>query len=304
MNTDRRIPSDPPSSSFDDLVFALRDARFSGGVTCPRCGSPRIQRWGTFSGRQRYRCVGECGRTFSDLTGTPAAYVKKLHLWQGYGRCLSQSLSVRASARAVGVHPSTAFRWRHRILGWLAAHDREHLSGWVEVGLVRIPKSEKGSRSLGRAPRRRGVQGAEWWSSPRASVVVACDRRGAVVSGTLPGEARRPRPEHVDAVLRDRLLPTRPPARIITQRAFPLEWDAVAALVSVPRGPPRTGHAHLEHRENLDAYCRRLRRWLGRFHGVATRYLDHYLGWHRAIDAEYRRGIARVSLRWPLELGR
>ncbi|MDA3921351.1 MAG: hypothetical protein PF501_11840, partial [Salinisphaera sp.] len=25
--------------------------------------------------------------------------------------------------------------------------------------------------------------------------------------------------------------------------------------------------------------------WMERFHGVATRYLNHYLGWHRMLDA-------------------
>ena len=30
----------------------------------------------------------------------------------------------------------------------------------------------------------------------------------------------------------------------------------------------------------------RFRRWLRRFRGVATRYLEHYLRWHLALDSE------------------
>jgi hypothetical protein len=32
------------------------------------------------------------------------------------------------------------------------------------------------------------------------------------------------------------------------------------------------------------AYHRRLKEWLIRFHGVATKYLSHYLGWHRMLE--------------------
>ena len=42
--------------------------------------------------------------------------------------------------------------------------------------------------------------------------------------------------------------------------------------------------AGVYHVQNVNAYDSRLKEWMRRFHGVATRYLDSYLGWHRAID--------------------
>ncbi len=33
------------------------------------------------------------------------------------------------------------------------------------------------------------------------------------------------------------------------------------------------------HIQNVNAYDSRLKGWIGRFHGVATKYLEHYLGW-------------------------
>ena len=39
------------------------------------------------------------------------------------------------------------------------------------------------------------------------------------------------------------------------------------------------------HVQNVNAYHGRWKGWMERFHGVATRYLDHYLGWHRMLDA-------------------
>lgn len=39
-----------------------------------------------------------------------------------------------------------------------------------------------------------------------------------------------------------------------------------------------------EQRVYVNAYGSRLRQWMAKFHGVATRYLASYLGWHRVID--------------------
>jgi hypothetical protein len=36
--------------------------------------------------------------------------------------------------------------------------------------------------------------------------------------------------------------------------------------------------------QNVNAYDGRLKQWMRRFNGVATRYLDSYLGWRRMIE--------------------
>jgi hypothetical protein len=38
------------------------------------------------------------------------------------------------------------------------------------------------------------------------------------------------------------------------------------------------------HVQNVNAYTRRLKQWMARFNGVATKYLTSYLGWHRMLD--------------------
>jgi len=38
------------------------------------------------------------------------------------------------------------------------------------------------------------------------------------------------------------------------------------------------------HIQNVNAYHSRLKEWINRFHGVTTKYLDHYLGWFRYLD--------------------
>src|SRR5690606_7171801 len=36
--------------------------------------------------------------------------------------------------------------------------------------------------------------------------------------------------------------------------------------------------------QNVNAYDSRLKQWMKRFHGVATKYLENYLGWRRWLE--------------------
>ncbi len=38
------------------------------------------------------------------------------------------------------------------------------------------------------------------------------------------------------------------------------------------------------HIQNVNAYHSRLKSWMDRFHGVATKYLPNYLGWRRGLE--------------------
>ena len=40
------------------------------------------------------------------------------------------------------------------------------------------------------------------------------------------------------------------------------------------------------HIQNVNSYTSHLKGWMGRFRGVATKYLDSYLGWRRMIDRD------------------
>ena len=49
-------------------------------------------------------------------------------------------------------------------------------------------------------------------------------------------------------------------------------------------GKPTPDAPHL-HINNVNAYHSRLKQWLNRFNGVATKNLPNYLGWRRALEA-------------------
>ncbi|MGE5506984.1 MAG: transposase [Chitinophagales bacterium] len=104
---------------------------------CPHCRLARVQKWGRFDGRQRYRCTS-CAKTFTETTGTPLAGLKRPDRWAQLERCLLASLSVRSSAEALGVHPSTAFRWRHRFLADLRTREKTRLAGVTELTVATL----------------------------------------------------------------------------------------------------------------------------------------------------------------------
>jgi hypothetical protein len=59
-------------------------------------------------------------------------------------------------------------------------------------------------------------------------------------------------------------------------------WDPDPNILPLPGKPdPRAPDFHIN---NVNAYHGRLKEWLRRFHGVATKNLPNYLGWRRTLE--------------------
>jgi transposase-like protein len=117
LNRSQRLPVMAtllPAGGLDKII-ALIDELGSADRCCPHCESRQWRRHGQANKRQRFRCC-HCRRTFNDLTGTPLARLRLRGKWPDYLNALIEGRSVRAAADQVGVHPNTAFRWRHRFL--------------------------------------------------------------------------------------------------------------------------------------------------------------------------------------------
>jgi transposase-like protein len=295
------------------LLRAIRRVRFrSRRRRCPRCEHPRTQRWGTFSGRQRYRCLG-CSRTFSDLTGTPLHYSKRLDLWDQYATCILFSLPVRGAAAVLGVDKNTAFRWRHLLLAAYRARENPGVSGEVEVIRTRIPCI--GSPEPGRswaAHRRRGLDPRPHsWSSPHGLP--------EVVSGLLLyvrgreegwevrlGRITRFLPPSQEDLFMELLPRLIPPVTLIGEpepylNLWPVAAAAGAELVLTRPGRAADRQAH-RHRpaspaeldpttRRVRAYQRRFRCWVARFFGVSERYVANYFCWHRFLERSWGQAI-------------
>ena len=91
---------------------------------CPHCAGREIIGWGRSHGLLRFRCKA-CGRTFNALTKTPMAHLRKKDRWLDHARAMIEGKSLAKTAKLCGVHPTTAFRWRHRFLRAPRATSRE-----------------------------------------------------------------------------------------------------------------------------------------------------------------------------------
>ena len=93
----------------------LLEEAFAAVPHCPHCNATTLQRWGHASGLRRYRCT-TCGKTFNALTGTSLARLRKKGCWLAYGEALAAGMTLMQAAAHCGVHLTTCFRWRDRLL--------------------------------------------------------------------------------------------------------------------------------------------------------------------------------------------
>ena len=287
-----------PVSPAASVVVALESRVERTG--CPYCGCRKLQRWGGASGLPRYRC-SDCRRTFNGLTGTPLARLRKKEHWADQGKALMTGESLVKAAERCGVAQTTAFRWRHRFLSAPALDKPRQLTGIVEADETFILESFKGRRSdLPRPARKRGGKAAKrGLSAEQIPVLVARDRAGATIDAVLPKLNKA----SIVAALNGVVTP-----------ANQLCCDGGKAIVGFARkakipchilpspGGPRP-EAPTFHINNINGYHSRLKEWLRPFHGVATKYLDHYLGWRRTIEALGAAAQPEAWLRSSVGLG-
>jgi transposase-like protein len=274
------------AASGESEAIRLLEEAFLAAPRCPHWAATALQRWGYASGLRRYRCTA-CHKTFNALTGTSLARLRKKECWLAYGEALAAGMTlVRAAARC-GVHMTTSFRWRHRFLEAPMA-TQEALTGVVEADETFFRRSHKGSRRwrqaeepLERRPHRRGERaGKRGLSAEQVPALIARDRAGHTADAVLPDLGAAAIAAALGPVIAsDAVLCSdgaKAYAAFAARHGLHHEPINVAAGVRV-----RDGAFHVQ---NVNAYHGRLKGWMVRFKGVATRYLPNYLGWRRTLE--------------------
>lgn len=278
-----------------EVLQKIRQGRFVHGVTCVHCEGRCIQRWGGFSGRQRYRC-GTCARTFSDLTGTPAQHLKKIRLLPAYAERMSDGESVRRTGRHLGINKDTALRWRHRLL--------RHAPEFTELatdGLRGITEVTDVAYRCIRTPR------TDWDGDEtprRQRVIVMRDRHGLTWH-------QRSGSGQVSSLTFDRALSVVQSGSTIVTRNGRLGALAFAVRRGFDRGRildfavARVNHpgaSDLYNTRGVAAFVRREERWLRRFRGVSIQWVQNYLFWFAMVDPVTRTPGWALLLNWPIDV--
>lgn len=248
---------------------------------CPHCQGARVVKNGRANGLQRFKCRG-CGKTFNALTGTPLARLRMKSKWLTQAEAIRDGLTIREAAKRLGVNTKTAFLWRHRFLALPKNVRAPALTGIAEADETCFLRSCKGQRrSLERQARHRGGKAAKrGLSREQVSVLVARDRAGETADFILPADDAA----HISGALGPLLAKD---TVFCSDAAGAMA--AAARMMGVAHRPVKLSAgirvvAGVYHIQNVNGYHGRLKDWIRRFKGVATKYLDSYLGWFRALD--------------------
>ncbi|HLN61956.1 MAG TPA: hypothetical protein VK464_10445 [Symbiobacteriaceae bacterium] len=191
-------------------------------------------------------------------------------------RKMSSWQPLRRMAKTLAVHPSTAFRWRHRLLAELNTQPKPLLTGLVMASEAYVPYSEKGSRRTSgpgswgaRASQTGPTRFRRFIHGKPSCVLVVCAGNQRALVLTSQG---RPSVIQLKASF-SQLLGTRAKLQAIGL----LPYADVCRHLRVPYSEAPHSHGAVD-RLRGGFYT-----WLRQMCGIATRYLPHYLTWFERI---------------------
>lgn len=251
-------------------------------TTCPHCQSDHILGHGKFKGRLRYRCF-DCKKTFTGLTGTTASGIHKIAEFGKLLELMIEGNSIRKASLKLNVTVSTIFSWRHKILSSLSEINKEEFFGIVECDDKQLNISEKGNQNLERMPYKRPSdrETKRGVSNDKVSIIVASDRSGNIsmqVAKVGRIEANSLEKTIGNMVSKDNILCSDSHPSIINwAKSKGLEHHTFVAN----KTHVKSKCYHVQHVNSLD---NRYERWVGKFYGIATKYLQNYLNWFVFIE--------------------
>ena len=246
-------------------------------TVCPHCKSTDIYGHGVYKGRKRYMCKS-CSKTFNDFTGTAISGIKKTDKFQEYLELVIDSVTIRRAASKLGINTKTIFNWRHKLLSSLPNISGQGFSGIVECDDKILSINDKGNKKLDREPYKRPSdrKTKRGISNDKISVMVASDRKGIITMQIA--KIGRIDTESIEKTIGD-----------LVSKENILCSDAHPSIISWAKSKEIEHHTFVASKQHVKNKCyhvqhvnsidNRYERWIKRFYGVATKYLENYLNW-------------------------
>ena len=277
------IPSNPASSNLMKRI----EYYFDKSPFCPHCSCDSLTRWGQSDGHQRYRC-NKCHKTCNAFTKTPLTHCRVQEQLDSYLSCMDGKTSLREAAKHCEISLPTSFRLRHCLMEVICDDSTGLLSGISEMDETFFAESFKGQRTLGDKARKRGkrkhkVKSASVKAEVKVKqipVMVACDRDNHIIDAVLNSMKNK----EIFSSLQGRIQEGSTLCTDSYASHHQLEEQLHVTLKELNASKGEYVKEERYHIQTVNSYHNALKCWInGFFKGVATKYLDKYLGWKRFL---------------------
>jgi len=254
--------------------------QLSNNHHCPHCHSNKICKNGFAGKYQQFRC-NACKKNYTIRTNTIWQNThKSIEIWQEYIELFSQGLALRKIVEKMDkkINLKTAFYWRHKILKVLTKKDdNDKLGGIIEADETFFEESQKGSRKMTRKPRKRGYSSYVGDKKTKICVLTAIDRNKTSFTKPVGFGGL----EKDDVVLLQRHIVK--DSILITDGNRTYRNLNDVKLKSLKFGKAENKVYHLN---NINNFHSMLKKFMARFNGVATKYIDFYMNYFREFRAK------------------
>jgi len=257
---------------------------------CVHCQSSKFKKHGRYKDRQRYKCK-TCNRTFNELTGTAWHYIHDKDKFRQYISYLAEQKTLLECTIGLKICMQTAFCWRHKLLRAFEIADLKPLKNHIQADETSILESCKGNpvgvAKNQRAARKRGGKSKHGgFSLDQMTILAACDAdKNAVLRYVGNGGIKK---ASIYRALGSLIRKQRVNKAIFVTDAnnsfLQFARDKRMIHQIVPSTAKSFKNAQGFHLQSVNAIHSRLKRWLNKFNGVATKYIQNYLNCFRLWD--------------------
>ena len=256
---------------------------------CRKCGAEHIIKFGKGkNGKQRYQCKC-CGATFTETSYSVISRTRHSDsVWTDYIHLLLKGASLEECAFRCHISVKTAFIWRHKILNAIQK-DQENriMAGIIEADEMYIPVSYKGNHTkstrfvMPRKPFKRGTDNRSN-TVPKACVMCAVERKGQSYAEVLG--LGQPTKKMVSHAFEGRIASD---SIVLSDCAIAMKYyfknKKDIQLIRMQSTADGSRHSKIPevrgvyHIQTVNNFHNRIHRFLRRYNGVSTKYLNLYI---------------------------
>lgn len=248
----------------DNAYTIHKMLQIHSALSCPHCNSSRFIRYGKVFTIQRYKCKA-CHKQFKDTTNTPLHWIHKTGKIDKYLAELTKGTSIRKSANKVGISTTTAFNWRHKFLSSLTSNTHTNIENQTNqttrISIIHQSYSCKGRK-----------KNPEKYQCSTASLFTNTNQQYTLHK--LPHQTK-------SSEIRKILTQTTAKQTIAIKpdKLFKNAVNKNPDLVKMHNNWSKKNEQIKIHSE-----IQKLYKWMERFRGVATKYLQQYWNWYTNLQ--------------------